>query len=648
MLDVVEQLQAISDTLPPAEQLARALDLCSQESIPDYAAFVPWLAAKVQAQRHVIPAADPLGGQQSFALRIAHEFALLQRVMKEGSKENPPESRHFLQFKLFISFFQGSKRGEALVKTVMESEELDDVQLTENLSAASPSELRRRLFAAVNRERGHDAFLILGRLNENDLHPGEYAYLRAFCHFRSAQFNEAIEYARRVQSSVPDGPRAVEIRAKSHASLGDAEGVKEAIKSLAEGAISACQLLLLAELIAYHSCDPQKAEMAVAWHPVFAGIPNISPKDPGFGEFQKFHVRLLTAFEERRGDIAEAIAAKEESDSVVTDWSAIVPTDPVLPATSIALALEPRIATKADSPPSLPALIRESLFPSIEAGDIEAFILLFQSLYRLGAYTDFMTQFNGIWSEALRDERWLDLLGLAYQVALVTQHPLATEVRSAIDAIGANEVQTNAEELARRGKIVSRLTPMGREAYRLASLAMDATAHQDVLWRDAGLLALGYFRVVEIELNERFVRPVADSIALAQLDQMTAAVPENGKKKWKRALESLRSVVASPDATLMLGPMRNMCKDFAHPHATIDAHLRAFVEAAFEARLTPEGRAAFFGPQLIETISSDRVGKYRNPPAHGRFVGMAEAKTCQGTVNYTLKLYFAWFNAYAP
>ena len=164
---------------------------------------------------------------------------------------------------------------------------------------------------------------------------------------------------------------------------------------------------------------------------------------------------------------------------------------------------------------------------------------------------------------------------------------------------------------------------MGREAYRLASVAMDSSAGQDMLWRDAGLIALGYFRILEVELNERLL---SDSKAFFQ---------------------GFFAFVSDPSGRLMLGPLRKMCDDFARPPPHIDTNLRGFVQSAFEAQLTPAGRAAFYSQKLIETISSSRVSSYRNPPAHGQFIGISEAKNCQELVNESLKDYFLWFVAYA-
>jgi hypothetical protein len=449
-----------------------------------------------------------------------------------------------------------SERGEDVVRTLLTTDKLEDRKLTDDFSSATPAQLRFRLFAAMQRDRGHDAFMILGRIEEKDLDPGEYAFLRSLCHFRAGQFQEAIAYSKRVPLSVPDGPRAVEIRAKSHAYLGDGASVKEAISVLAKDALTTCQVLLLAELTAYHSGKPHEAEAAISGNPVFEHKAIISDNDAGFGEFQKFHVRLLTAFAERSAEIEEALSAKEATFKTTGDLGTVISSDPILQRTAIAVALEPRLAAGPNASLSLPALISRSLYPSINGGDREALQILFQSLYRLGAYDEFMTHFKAIWSEHMCDEGWLDLLGLGYQVAIILKQPLADELRAAIDALGAKDIQANADENARRHLIASRLTPMGREAYRLACLAIDVADGQDMLWRDAGLLALGFFRIIEVEFNERFIRPVANAIALPQLEALIAAASTDAVKPWKEALKSLKGVISNRSERLMLGPLR--------------------------------------------------------------------------------------------
>jgi hypothetical protein len=647
MAKVKKRLRDIPRQLPAAEQLARALQICSAGMVPDYGAFHPWLANKLKAQSGQVPALDPLGARQSFAGSFAFELARLREVMRAARETGvAPDFTDFVKFKLLLSFSRQSKRGEDVVASLLTTDNFEDRELTDNLSLASPAQLRMRLFAAMSRNRGHDAFMLLGRIEESDLDAGEYAFLRSLCHFRSGQFKEAIEYSSRVPLSAPDGPRAVEIHAKSHAYLGNGNGVKEAISVLAQGAITTCQVLHLAELTVYHSGRPQEAETAVGGHPAFEQKLRISDDDAGFGEFQKFHVRLLTAFAERCTEVHESVLLDKESSEIPADWSAIISSDPILQRSTIAVALEPGLVASAD-PGSLPAIIFQSLYRSINEGDREAGQILFQSLYRLGAYQEFMTHFKAVWPEPMRDEGWFDLLGLAYQVAVIQKDPLASELRAALNDLSVSDVQASADETASRYLVASRLTPMGREAYRIACHAIDAAAKEDMLWRDAGLLALGFFRIIEVEFNERLIRPVANSIALPQLEALIAAASIGSIKPWKEALKLLKSVISHPSERLMLGALRKICDDFAHPPPQIDSNLRVFIQSAFDAQLTPDGRSAFYSQQLIDTISPGRVTRYRNPPAHGRFVGMSEAKTCQRLVTDSLKDYFAWFVDYA-
>lgn len=98
-----------------AGQLDRALNLCSNGAIPDYAAFHPWLAKKLQGQRQQVPVSDPLGARQRFALSFAHEFARLKGVMERARDTGVAlDFKDFLKFKLLMSFSTQSERGEGL------------------------------------------------------------------------------------------------------------------------------------------------------------------------------------------------------------------------------------------------------------------------------------------------------------------------------------------------------------------------------------------------------------------------------------------------------------------------------------------------------------------------------------------------------
>jgi hypothetical protein len=139
---------------------------------------------------------------------------------------------------------------------------------------------------------------------------------------------------------------------------------------------------------------------------------------------------LLTGFEERRIELEDAVLAGDSGNATSPEWEAMLFEDPVFRRTAVALVFEPRLAVASKSPPSLSDLIIDSLLPSIKKGDGEALRIFFQALYRLSAYDVFLAQFKGIWSSrAMHDEVWIDLIGLAYQVAIILGEASARAVR---------------------------------------------------------------------------------------------------------------------------------------------------------------------------------------------------------------------------
>jgi len=79
------------------------------------------------------------------------------------------------------------------------------VSSTESLSLATPADLRSRLFGAIYpRSRTRCLPHPWPFAGERISIPGEYLYFRCFCHFRSGQFQDAIEFAKRVPLPLQD------------------------------------------------------------------------------------------------------------------------------------------------------------------------------------------------------------------------------------------------------------------------------------------------------------------------------------------------------------------------------------------------------------------------------------------------------------
>lgn len=116
MVKVTKRLRDIPKKLPAADQLARALDICSGGMVPEYAAFHPWLAKKLKGQSGQVPASDPLGARQSFAASIAFEFARLNTMVRLANETDvPPDVKDFLKFNCSCPSPRRARGGKTLL-----------------------------------------------------------------------------------------------------------------------------------------------------------------------------------------------------------------------------------------------------------------------------------------------------------------------------------------------------------------------------------------------------------------------------------------------------------------------------------------------------------------------------------------------------
>jgi hypothetical protein len=331
MTTTEERLAAIPDGLPVLEQLDRALDICAFfEGLPgpDYASFQDWIHPRLMAERQVIHA-DSASVTSLGAARMLR-LSELVRVVKAKPNECPAE---FNKLKLLLSVLSDDARGRDVAKTVLTAGVPEHP--TEDLDGASAAELRVRLFAAMERGNVLDAALILGRLDRASLHEGEHEYLHALVHFRSGDLDGAGRLAGKVPLSSPDGMLAAYLKAKANAMRGSIDAARAALKEISS-AISTCQWLHLMEVAGYNS-DPTRVQAMVEG--LMPTLETIEVRDPGYGEWAKFHVRVLIGAIERLDEIEDSLAAEAPAGQLQRPEDLFL-TDPVLKKTQVALMLD--------------------------------------------------------------------------------------------------------------------------------------------------------------------------------------------------------------------------------------------------------------------------------------------------------------------
>lgn len=69
-------------------------------------------------------------------------------------------------------------------------------------------------------------------------------------------------------------------------------------------------------------------------------------------------------------------------------------------------------------------------------------------------------------------------------------------------------------------QVYNKLSPRGVYAFQVAEWAFDKDREEDYSWKDAGPLSLNYFRIIELELNQKMIVPIISGNQYKQLSKV--------------------------------------------------------------------------------------------------------------------------------
>jgi hypothetical protein len=166
---------------------------------------------------------------------------------------------------------------------------------------------------------------------------------------------------------------------------------------------------------------------------------------------------------------------------------------------------------------------------------------------------------------------------------------------------------------------------------------------QSKTWRDAGMISLGFFRILELEFNERLLLPAMKAVdiemLISDLAALSSGVSQGAHKKavefWQKMMPSLKR--AKKDGKgLELGSLELLLQKVVDT-AGVDSALKARINSALCQRLTNAGVEAFKSGELASLLNEEAREKYRNPPAHSRYLDLATARACRTYVSKALE-----------
>ena len=195
-------------------------------------------------------------------------------------------------------------------------------------------------------------------------------------------------------------------------------------------------------------------------------------------------------------------------------------------------------------------------------------------------------------------------------------------------------------------KIYNNLSKKAKLAFLSAEWQFSKSQEEDYGWKDAGLLSLGYYRIIELELNERIVIPLFDNIGKQELQSIyyrhyNQIKDENKKeaysKKWGTNLETFRKICDNPNNCnfFMLGNIDYLFKCIGSRFDENDP-LAVKIRDTFLLLLTKNGKEAADKNYFEDIIDYNKRNEYRNPPAHVKYLRYEKACECREFVYDTL------------
>ena len=175
-------------------------------------------------------------------------------------------------------------------------------------------------------------------------------------------------------------------------------------------------------------------------------------------------------------------------------------------------------------------------------------------------------------------------------------------------------------------------------AYEIAQMQIKSAIENEFVWEDAGPISLSYFRILELEINRMIVKPLCKAENFTKIDNVyqkmlaDAEAKSQGalkklKNKWGITFNALRKMQDTTNSVngMELGPLLHL---FELLRSTDDEMTRVIL-SIMRPLLNENGNIALDTGLLSQMISEEKREKFRNPPAHTRYLPLSVALECR-------------------
>ena len=513
----------------------------------------------------------------------------------------------------------------------------DDIK---NLDARA---IKHRFMTAIRNRDKSMAFKLLGRMR--DLDEGEDYYFEALAHFISAEYGECIRYIDKIEKENIDYNTSILLKLECFSFAGNRSAFIECIRENHHMKFERWHILYLCMSL-YLRLDIDKEDFDANDISVLEKIHYTDEEDTYYvGQT----CRLVAAIITEGLEILETIERLFDivSDVEITDENV-----------KRFVTLQKALHLFQDQAGLNKFLdwdyLRDKEIKDVkeEAEDMLCQLLLvrnpddsFENLkdalmvqYKLGDIKAFVNNVNSNYEELLvclnkGEDSAEELIRMAY-----VEEMLLGDVDSRIKEHIEQQENIDLNEDVDNNKIMTFLSLQGKLAYEAAEWQFCKSQEKDYGWKDAGLISLGYYRILEVELNQKFIIPLLSGIGYAALDNeftqyadsLSGENKKRYKNKWSTILRTYQEMEASSFTGngFMIGVLDHFFRAIGSQAEENDS-LASLIKSNLNTILNAHGMEKFNEGFFEGITNEEQRNKYRNPPAHTRYLQYSVACKCR-------------------
>lgn len=583
-------------------------------------------------------------GGSDFYLLLGIMAHLYDKCHEEEAKNPQTTAQLTLVVEVLANYF------DPIINSIMENiRQLRNEHLDDGVEQCNAGQIKARLSIALAKKQASMALKLIGSLlvKKNELDEGESYYLEGISHYINHEYSEACYYLDKVVLGNCDFNSAFSLKLECCALMGERDKLQAYIHDNLSIVYDRWLLTYMFMTLAFETDNPavelpEEIKMLDHYSPSFKSRAiRLAARALTEGFELKENALLIRSVSEDSSIFEEDTKKLKRLNNVLSlfvleDDSA--PFKDCLSSDSLNADSFDRVKTE-----NTDKIYEMLLNQNPEDFDMENFRAVASIALRLkgsDAFIDLITGHLAELKKELTDGNSstdaMEFLRMAYVESTVqgnTIPELAELVKDTSDEI-SDDINTK--------QIIRKLSPMGKLAFQSAEKMLHMAEKIDFTMYDAGMLGLEYYRIIELEINQRIIFPMIKDF---WIEAMTGKKNSMDDEAWKTFVKSWKfynnkfEAIAQSNYTgksLMLG---EIYKFFLLIRTKCEENDSFAVEAVtfMKEKLFTEKGVNKYNEGFFEEITGEiKRNRYRNPPAHTKYLSFKIAEECRDVVKETL------------